>query len=521
MQSLKLLPLLFLATPAWGAEPNPLPVAGAIDREIDKQLAAAGLAPAPVADDAEFCRRVHLDLTGRIPTHQRVAAFLDDPSAEKRQRLIDELLASPAYGKHVAHRWRDYLTKRDPDIGNGDQPEFVNWLAGQFNRNDGWDKVVAALLTASGKNGDPAVHFLRWNLDMQLQPAPSKLVGVTANLFMGLPLQCAECHAHPHHKEWKRDDFWGLAAFFSHTRAVGDPGSKDVQYAEVEEAVVKERQKTRSLPSGARIEVPNKLDERKVDRIVPARFFQGEQPELGDKPPFRAALAQWLTTPGNNWFAPASVNRIWWELFGRGFVNPVDDMRPDNAPSHPQLLALLAKEFTESGYDRKHLLRCICNSKAYQRTAVPGTERVKKQALFGQMGVRMLTADQLLDSWMVAQGIEPESVPPQDSRGRESPQRPLRAFNIQTLEDSMFDFNSGVPQVLKLMNSNLAPRSIVRQTQGLTPEQAVTRLYLMAYGRRPSADELQLMTDYAKKAKSGYDGVFIVLLNSFEFCTNH
>jgi len=500
---------------------DPLAVAATIDREIDRQLATAGLTAAPLSDDAEFCRRVHLDLTGRVPTHQRVAAFLDDSSTEKRQQLIDELLASPAHGKHVAHLWRDYITKRDPDIGTGEQPQFVNWLAEQFNQNNGWDKTVAALLTASGGTGDPSVYFLRWNLDMQGQPAPNKLVGITANLFMGLPLQCAECHNHPYHKEWKRDDFWGLAAFFSHTRTFGDPGSKEAKYGEVEEAVVKDRQKTRALPRGPRIEVPNRLDERKVDRIVAARFFQGEQAELGDQPPFRAALAKWLTAPGNQWFAPASVNRIWSELFGRGFVNPVDDMRPDNPPSHPELLTLLAREFTESGYDRKHLLRGICNSKAYQRTAMPDANRVKKQALFGQMGVRMLTADQLLDSWMVAQGINPDSVPPTDSRGRESPLRPLRAFNVQTLEDSVFDFSAGVPQVLKLMNSNLAPRSIVRELQGLTPEQAVTQLYLMTYCRRPTADELQLMTDYAKKAKSGYDGAFVVLLNSFEFCTNH
>src|SRR5262245_30709362 len=199
------------------------PVAAAIDRGIDRRLADAKVPASPPADDAEFLRRAFLDLAGRIPSWQRAAAFLDSPDPDKRTKLIDELLASLDFGQHQADLWRPLLAPRDPSNTKPQIDRFGPWLAAEFNRNRGWDKLAADMLGFTGEVKDrPASTFLMANA-MGAQPKADLLAGATGKVFLGVQLQCAECHDHPF-APWKQTDFWGIAAFFGKLRNTGVKG---------------------------------------------------------------------------------------------------------------------------------------------------------------------------------------------------------------------------------------------------------------------------------------------------------
>jgi hypothetical protein len=197
-------------------------LAAAIDRQIDQRLVQEKLTPSPVAEDTEFLRRAFLDITGRLPTAQQAAAFLDDPSSDKRARLIDELLASPAYGQHFSQVWVNLFIRRDANMLTPPDPEpLAHWLADRFNNNHGWDRTVAELLTAEGATREkPQVLFFNLNGDSRAVPQPNVIAGSLGQLFLGVQLQCAECHNHPLDK-WKQDDIWGVAAFFAFSPGSG------------------------------------------------------------------------------------------------------------------------------------------------------------------------------------------------------------------------------------------------------------------------------------------------------------
>jgi hypothetical protein len=197
---------------------DPTAVAAAIDRELDRKLAEAKVTPAPAADDAEFLRRAYLDLTGRIPTVAQAVAFLDSKDPDKRRKLIDQLLDSENYGKHFGIIWSDLIVKRDENNRLLRPDAFKAWLAEGFNKNRGWNEIVTDLLTAEGSS-PPALFFLA-NRDMT-RVAPNKIIGTTANLFLGVQMQCAECHNHPFVADWKQKDFWAMAAFFVKARTNG------------------------------------------------------------------------------------------------------------------------------------------------------------------------------------------------------------------------------------------------------------------------------------------------------------
>ena len=207
------LALLLTTTGAAGGEPT---VTACIDQLIDAQLRRDGIPPSPRSDDAEFQRRVYLDLTGRLPPLAKVADFLDSKDPDKRTKLIDDLLASPEYGQHLARYWTELFVKRDGEQNKRLKADaFRAWLADQFNTGRGWDRIVTDTLTVDGEG--PAVFVYQANRLSGDRPSPAKMVGATANLFLGVQLQCAECHDHPY-AAWKRTEFWELAAFFGRTR---------------------------------------------------------------------------------------------------------------------------------------------------------------------------------------------------------------------------------------------------------------------------------------------------------------
>jgi hypothetical protein len=517
---------------------DPAPVTAAIDREVDRRLAEAKVPASPRADDAEFLRRVTLDLTGRIPTLERARAFLDSTDSDKRHKLIDQLLASPAFGQHFADLWSLRLAPPDPSVPKGGVNQFTPWLAGQFNRNRGWDQIVTELLTVDGEvDRQPQSAFLL----AVGPPQPNQLTAAAGRLFLGVQVQCAECHDHPF-RSWKQEDFWGLAAFFGRTRTggKGEPrGLTERPYPNPQAAQAGgERPEVR--PDGS-IVIPAAGGNKGAGKVVPARFLGGEPLTLDDQP-LRPRFAAWVTAPQNKYFARAFVNRTWAQLLGRGFVQPVDDFRDDSPPLHAALLALLADELRASEYDLKHLLRCICNSQAYQRSSRPLPGNEKDAELFSRVAVKVMEPEALYDSLALVLDVskfERRPAPP-GGTGKGAMTRPpreefLHFFRSQSdtpgqdaRASSLGELSHGPPHFLRRLNgepfnggSPLVERLIAARA---SREQAIESLYLATLSRRPTAEETRLMEAYLAKrpsAEQGYAGVLWILLNTGEFILNH
>jgi hypothetical protein len=494
---------------ARAGEPDTADLAARIDRHVDARLAAEGVRPAGPADDAEFLRRVSLDLHGVVPTAEQAARFLADTAPDKRARFVDALLADPRYGEHLADVWQGYLVSPLADDYRVRADRFRQWLAGRFNAAT-WDRVATDVLTATGKlDENPAVTYL---IEGRLPRTVPDLTDLASRYFLGVRLNCAQCHDHPI-VAWKQQDFWGMAAFFTQVQTPGKPklvynvGLKD--YPE---------QTLASLKDGGTID---------GFQARPPTFLGGAEWKAGKGTTNRAALAAWLTAPDNPYFARAMANRTWWRLFGRGIVNPVDDMHAANEPSHPELLDLLAKRFAESGFDLKFLTRAIVTSRAYQRTSRPGGDADRQAALFGRMSVKVLSAGQLYDSLVTVLG------PPARAPGA-NPRADARFEFVQFFADdgdpAPTAYRRGIPHLLRQMNSGqFAGRSVAALAAkvgkpGRPPDDVAGDLFLAVLSRRPTADELRLFQEHITRAGSidaATRELAWALLMTSEFSLNH
>lgn len=486
-----------------------------IDQLILARLNQEKVEPSALSSDEEFLRRVYLDITGKIPTTEQALAFLDSKESNKRVKLIDELLASKDYGRHMADIWQALLLPRTSDNLRIRQyfPNLTQWLETKFNENVGWDAIASEILTASGpvdKSG-PAVYFLANN-------TADKVTDNVSRMFLGVQLQCAQCHNHPF-TDWKQDEYWGMAAFFLKVRPDGNPNqaAKQGKTISISESNAK-RGKRQMLPESA--------------KILPPKYLQGDQPKVRTGEPLRPHLANWLTTPSNPFFAKAMVNRVWAQFFGRGIINPVDDMHEGNAASHPELLADLAQQFAASGFDVKHLIRAICTSDTYQRSSKPkGNNLDVGPELFARMAIKPLTPEQMYDALTQLMG-----------NGRQGPRARLAGAggrNAGTPRDAFIaffsaedgadatEYHTGIPQVLRLMNApqfnnSSAIGPIVRSSSD--PKEAVDKLYLTVLARRPTAEERERVAKYLRanreEPRSALAGVLWALMNSSEFALN-
>lgn len=500
-----------------------------IDAEIERSIAKKNGSTSALADDAEFVRRVHLDITGRLPTADRVIEFLASANETKRAKLIDDLLASPAYGENFARYWAELLVKRDGELNkNLKMTEFRTWMALEFNKGTGWDQIVARMLTVD--DASPATIFLRANRLNGERPSPAKVVGTVGALFMGVQYQCAECHNHPFNDEWTHEGFWSMAAFFGRTRYenIKDSKTREVRVTEDDQVLEpNSKQKKLKIPVNGEIEIPDPLDAKKIRAIVTAKLMNGEQPPLTEKGPHRPHFAKWLVDSKNPYFARAAVNRTWSIFFAKGFVNPLDDMNAKNPPSHPELLAYLANEFQQSGYDVRHLIRSICNSRAYQRTS-RRTADDPDDELFGRRTVQFLHGETLLTALDQVLGVEPPPPPQKGRKEKSAAPSTADLFDSGVYDDDPSNYSFGAPQLLRLMNTDIprrAPAAIARlMAAEMTKEQSLDRLYLMTLARRPTNDEARAMLEFIDRAETpakGFEGVVWVLLNSAEFVSNH
>jgi hypothetical protein len=501
-----------------GLGPDPAQLAAAIDRHIDEKLRANNVAPSPPADDATFFRRIHLALGGRVPAAAEVRAFLADTDPDKRAKAVDRLLDSAAYANHLTTVWRAWLL---PEAQTNFEvaaavPAFEAWLRGRFQANVPFDRFVTELLSApldgrrpAGRGPDPDDPAATGPVAFYVakEGKPENLAAATARLFLGVRLECAQCHDHPF-AHWKREQFWGLAAFY------GGISRTNGAFQEVFDR--------------RELLIPNK------DLAVPATFLDGKEPQWRFKKSLRVTLAAWATAADNPFFARASVNRFWALLFGVGLVDPVDDFHEQNPPSHPELLDELTRAFVDSGFDTKFILRAICWSKAFGRASTSDGPGQQDARLFARFPVQGLLPEQLYDSLAVVLGAAPEGLEGADFQNPGSPRRQfLEAF---ALSGKATDAHTTIIQALALMNGGLigsatTPESsrtlgAVVELPGLTPAQRIEALYLAALGRPPRPQELSRALRHVEAAtaaatKPRYGDVLWALLNGVEFRTNH
>lgn len=511
-------------------------VAVEIDRHIDSKLREAKVPASQLASDAEFLRRVYVDITGKIPSEKQAAAFLDSKDPARRQKLIEELLASPDYGRNFGIIWRNLILKRDEANRDLDLTPLSDWLAKNFNQGRGWNEIVADMLLGAGSTNDkPQLLFYVANRDMN-KVSPAKIVSTTGGLFMGVHLQCAECHNHPFTRQWKQTDFWGLAAFFRNVENKGSRIDKGLPVQTITESSPDEKRRRgrgkQPEIMGAAIAVPDPTNPRQTIMTVRARLLDGEEPKLGETGPYRPTFVKWLTAPQNPYFADAAVNRLWSHFLGRGFVNPLDDFQENNPPSHPELLKLLSREFVASGFDYKHLIRCICNSNTYQRTSQALPDNKSDTVLFSHQTVKVMSPEVFFDSLLA--GLEVSDLDqgeggmpnarPRRTRNMSNRQKFIRFFDTREDDDDRTDFAYGIPHFLRLINSPqtknggvIVDRLMKRESN---PGKVIEGLYLATLSRRPTAEEAKRMAEYVSThsdRKKGYAGVLWVLLNSAEF----
>jgi hypothetical protein len=481
-----------------------------IDREINKKLAEAKLAPSAKCSDAEFIRRVTLDISGVIPSAERVEKFLADNDAEKRNKLVDELLASSKYGSHLADIWGTPMFPIDTDNRFVNKEPLVKYLAETFNANKPWDRMAHEILTATGEQEkDGAVTFFLANRGVD------KLTDSVGKLFLGVQIQCAQCHNHPFAK-WKQTEYWGMAQFFYKVNSQVNRNAKTDIAAKVEE-VNRPQRKLNPVPESA--------------KNVAAKFLGAEQPKLDSGKPYRPVLADWICTAENPFFSKSIVNRVWAQYFGKGLVNPIDDLSDENEPTHPELLQALSKEFAAGGFDLKQLVRSICASDAYQRTSIPTLANKSDTVLYSHMAIKVLTPEQLFDSLVAVVGEFGGKGPPAKmgpGRIGGSPRERFVSFFSGADNAKATDYEAGIPQALRLMNNprlSGSPNLLAALAKaGDQPAKVIDKLYLMTVNRKPTDAETKRLTQYIAKAgdsRSAYGDILWALLNSSEFALNH
>jgi hypothetical protein len=367
--------------PGLGTTVDVAGLAKIIDEEISLRLKQENIKPSAKTEDAEFLRRVYLDLTGVIPPPEKVKAFLESQDANKREKVIDELLADGNFGQQLAEIWVHLLVPNDIDNRILDTTNLKKWLAEAFNKNKGWNKIVEELVTASGSIDENfATTFFVAN------PSVDKMTNQVTTQFLGVQLQCAQCHNHPF-TGWKQEEYWGMAAFFTKVKQNGTPKGVAKNGGTI---TVNEQP---GFAKGGK-----KANQPEGFKVLPAKFLGAERPQMAADAPARPVLAKWVTSKDNPYFAKAMVNRMWAHLFGRGFVNPIADMHDENPASHPELLLALAEQFKRHDYDLKFLVKAIVMTEAYQRTSKPFAGNEDDTELFSRMYVKAMSAEQLFDS---------------------------------------------------------------------------------------------------------------------------
>jgi hypothetical protein len=535
----------FLLVTALGAAPGgvvapPVPVIAALpapalmtSADADARLEAVwrqtGVTLSPPADGATWLRRVWIDAVGTIPPPEAVRAFLADPQPDKRARAVEGLLASPRWATHWTAYWDDVWMGRDKRRPDVDAGAFRGWLHDALARDEPWNRVAIELIAATGRNsaggskrdaeandghdGAPAGVNGAVNWTLKYEEAPQDLAGAASRTLLGVQIQCAQCHDHKTEK-WTQRDFQSLAAAFARTRAEPVDGGKSRTSSMGSVRRVDLTDLGRTAPRYAKLAVMAP-DLEAITRAKPAAL---DGTELGAGDGVRVALARWMTAPDNPWFARALVNRMWGHFLGRGFVNPVDDLRPSNPPVAPELLDALAEDFVASGYDVKHLVRVIVGTAAYARSASrldDASAKADPEAkLWERFRVTPLGPDELLDSVIAATKLDGivEATGRLDLVEVRARVRRRYGFLFDVDEESdQSDYEGTVAQGLAMLDGSVVatgastlPGSALgellarKSDAGDAPK--IEELYLRTLSRLPAPDEVDRWTQFLAAA---------------------
>ena len=500
-----------------------------VDQYTHKKYQQLGLVPSELCSDEEFIRRAFLDICGTLPTPGEVLAFVNDKDPAKRDKLVDMLVERPEYSYYFANKWADILrVKRRGDNSNAFGTfAFHQWIRDSLAADKPYDQFVREILAASGDeySHPPSV----WYKEVR---EPQQFTDDVAQVFFGLRLACAQCHHHPYEK-WSQDDYWGIAAFYGRIgrKTVQEPGGFQNQARSVTRIFVKRDGSVTNKRTGQPA-VFKPLDADPIE--IPA----GEDP--------RHKLVDWMTDPANPFVARALVNRYWAHFFGRGIVDPPDDMRVTNPPSNEELLDALAKDFIASKFSLKHVVKTIAKSRTYQLSAVPNEfNRMDKQN-YARFYPRRMSAEVLLDAvGQVTDSPTTFNNLPQDAF---APKRaimlPDEAFSNYFLEvfgkpsrtsacECERVNEANLAQALHLLNSEEIQGKLSRQggradqlaKDPRTDQQKVEELFLWCFARLPSQNELQAALAHIAKLgpdnkKAAYENILWALINTKEFIFN-
>ncbi len=500
--------------------------ANLIDEHVFRKLKSVNVEPFPVSDERTYLRRVYLDAAGVLPTPEEARRFLSDPRADKRGALIDELLGRDEYATHWLVKFEDWFRNSQYYSQGRTNGSFKRWLHDSIREDWAYDETVRAMLTAVGDTTvRPAGNFWHPAIDFMLKTFEvEKAVPTITRLFLGMRLECAQCHNHPL-ENLTQDDFYGLAAFLARTRVKHGYGQyRRIWYndrrGEIEHPVTK--------------------------KPVAPRFLGGEEAEIPDGANRREVLADWITREEQLQFARATVNRVWYEYFQRGIVEPFDDFRSTNRATHPELLDDLARFFIDSGFRFKALHRLILNSKTYQLAAHtpdrPGGEHPLEDILFARYVPRKLPAEVLLDAISQVTGVPeefrnyPAGTSPKELIASIGATHFLTTFGHPRRDIMGARSNSpSLGQALQMMNGDVlagrmdAEGFIVDALLGraLQDRDIIDALYMRAFARKPETAEREVLRGYLAEERNagrsrhqGLANLLWAILNAKEFQMN-
>lgn len=488
-----------------------------IDDLLAQKWADAGVQSAAVATDGEFLRRAYLDINGIIPRVSEVRSFLADDHPDKREQLVERLLRSPRYSTHLATVWSNRILPAGAEEAHPvEAVGLQKWLRTRFAKNLRYDSLVAGLLLATGSEElGPALYFRANDV------TPEKLAASVSELFLGVKLQCAQCHDHPY-SEYSQKDFWGLAAFFAQVRAPENRGMR-VSYQLID-------------ANRGEVTIPD------TDEVVPPRYLlDGNEVDasFGSR---RASLVLWLTSRDNPFFARAGVNWAWTHFFGAGLID-LEDQRPEQADSvNQQIIDTLTDYFVSSGFDMRELLQTIASTRAYQLSSWEDVPEQAEPDLFAAMAPRPLSPEQLYDSFLLLAprlragatqyGDAPIAVPTGMAAD------PVRVQFVRRMREppgSATEYRAGTLQVLMLMNGMVTGELTAHDRSRLlgaltapymTDAERVEALFLATLCRGPADDESTLILESLTESADEDDrnrvlsDLLWALVNSTEFAFN-
>jgi hypothetical protein len=487
-----------------------------IDLHVFAKLKLLRIEPSPHCTDAEFIRRSTLDAIGKLPTPDEVRAFLASTEPQKREKWIDTLLERPDFADWWALMWTDRLGCNQRFVGKLGAVKYHEWIHHAVADNMPEDEFVRAILTARGGNYSvPPASFYRRIRDPQMRAEE------VAQLFLGVRIGCAKCHNHPGER-WTQDDYYGLAAFFARIRYRDGPFF--IEIYNKEETVYSARD--------------GEVIQPRTQQVVPPKFLGGSIPTFRASEDRLDVLASWLTSAENPFFARAAVNRIWYHLFGRGIVDPVDDLRSTNPPSNAELLDALAADFVKHGFDRKYLIRKIMLSRTYQQSWQTTATNADDDKYFSHAKVRLPRAEALLDA--ICSATETAEKFPQFPAGTsavslpdgeykhpflEAFGRPARAMACECERET----DTNLSQALQLVGGQTVQDKLKSDTGRIArllaakknDAEIIEEMFLATFSRFPTADEREVLERRLEKAgdkrRKVAEDILWALLNHKEF----